>query len=68
MFTIAKVTDSWRRGSLLVVQDIPREKFPPVIILVGIGFGYAAARVPMVLEAKPVSALVHQIVWKESCL
>ena len=27
MFTIAKVTDSWGRGRLLVVHDIPMEKF-----------------------------------------
>lgn len=46
MFTIAKVTDSWGCGSLLVVQDIPMEKFPQVIILVGVGLGYAVPEYP----------------------
>lgn len=68
MFTVAKVMDSWGRRSLLVVRDIPRETCPPVIVLVSVGFGYAAARAPMVLEAKPVSALAHQTAWKESFL
>lgn len=67
MFTIAKVMDSWGCRSLLVVQDIPREMCPPVIVLVGVGFGYAAAQA-IVLEAKPVSALAHRIAWKESFL
>lgn len=43
-------------------------KVPPVIILVGVGFVCPAAQVPMVLEAKPMSTLVHQITWKESFL
>lgn len=68
MFTIVKVMDSWGCRSLLVVRDIPRETCPPVIVLVSVGFGYAAARTFTVLEAKPVSALAHRIAWKESFL